>query len=334
MTRPLLLALALALLGCGPATTPAASDPIAVGDPGGAEPEVAREQAPVAPELPPIERELSGQHDMVYVLARMGRYLLLGTQGGASVIDVPSGARVAAYDEFICSSATVAHDAFWTGCDKRVLRWTATDGWRAYLENDENDADYHDVLTGPQGELHAGYGSQQWRYDPASDAFVTEPTTFAGSYDATYFQGELWAIRFMSGIERQGALIPISSAAYPARDPRRLTVDSQGRLYAEDFGAGLLRWDGQAFQPVPGLSSKGTGVGYDPARDRLWMLGYTDGLTVSVGGRVVQTVDLSDLSYMRSMLLEPDGSVWVAGWPGLVRIRWDAGDPVREDVLP
>ncbi len=271
---------------------------------------------------------------MVYALARMDRYLLLGTQGGASVIDVPSGERVAAYDEFICNSVAVVHDAFWAGCDKRVVRWTATEGWRDYLKNDANDADYHALVVGPQGELEVGYGSQQWRYDPSGDAFVPMPSTFAGAYDATYYQGELWMIHFMNGVARQGTMMPISSPTYPARDPRRLTVDSQDRLYVEDFGAGLLRWNGQAFQPVPGLTAKGTGVGYDATRDRLWMLHYTEGLTVTVAGQVVQTVDLSDLSHMRAMLLEPDGSVWVAGWPGLTRVRWDGGDPFREDVLP
>ena len=326
----------LLLLGCGSATVPPTSDPIAVGDPSGAEAESpsAVIEPPSGPALPPIERELSEQHDMIYVLARMGRYLLLGTQGGASIVDVPSGQRVAAYDEFICSSAAVAHGAFWTGCDKRVLRWTPDEGWREYLKNDENDAEYADVLVGPQGMLHAGYGAQQWRYDPASDAFASERVTFAGTYDATYFGGELWTIRFMRSIARQGTLIPVGSGTYPASNPRRLSIDSQGRLHVEDFDAGILRWNGQRFQPLPGLSEKGTGVDYDAARNRLWLLHYTDGLIVTVDDQVVQTVDLGDLSYMRAMLLEPDGSVWVAGWPGLVRVRWDEGDPVREDVLP
>ena len=56
-------------------------------------------------------------------------------------------------------------------------------------------------------------------------------------------------------------------------------------------------------------------------------------LTVTIDDQVVRTIDLSDLGYMRRMLLEPDGSVWVAGWPGLARIRWDGGEPLREDIL-
>jgi len=288
---------------------------------------------PGGPALAAVERPLQPQHDQIYELARLDRYLFLGSQGGASVIDVPSGRRVAAFDEFICNAAAVAHDSFWTGCDKHVLRWSPATGWREYLANDENDANYYDVLVDPQGQLLVGYGSEQWRYDPVTDSFVRASIPIGDAYHAIYFQGELWTIDFMAGLYKQGTLIPVGSGAYPARDPRRLTVDSQQRLYAEDFGAGILRWNGQAFQPVPGLSDKGTGVAYDGSRDRLWLLHYTDGLTVTSGDQVVQTIDLSDLGHMRRMLLEPDGSVWVAGWPGLVRIRWDGGEPVRETIL-
>ena len=332
MTRP--LALALLFLGCGPAAAPRAPDPIAVGDP--SEPELTREMDEAStegPALPALERSLAPQHDQIYELARHGRHLFLGAQGGASVIDVPTGQRVAAYDEFICNAAVVVANEFWTGCDKHVLRWSPQRGWREYLANDENDADYYDLLVDPQGQLLVAYGSQQWRYDAGTDTFESTPSTFGGSYHAVFHEGELWSIDFMNGIRHGSSLIPVSSPVYPVRDPRRLSIDSQGRLYAEDFGAGIFRWDGQRFLQVHGITAKGTGVAYDAARNRAWLLHYTDGLTVTIDDQVVKTIDLSDLTYMRRMLLESDGSVWVAGWPGLVRIRWDGGDPVREDIL-
>jgi len=290
-------------------------------------------EAETGPALPALERPLQPQHDQIYELARHGRYLFLGAQGGASVIDVPTGRRVAAYDEFICNAAVVVEGDFWTGCDKHVLRWSPATGWREYLANDENDADYYDLVADPQGQLLVGYGSTQWRYDAAADTFEPTPSTFGGSYHALFHQGELWTIDFMTGLYRGGTLIPISSPTYPTRDPRRLSVDSEGRLYVEDFGAGILRWDGQRFLQVHGLTTKGTGVAYDAARNRMWLLHYTDGLTVTIDDQVVRTIDLSDLGYMRRMLLEPDGSIWVAGWPGLVRVRWDGGEPIRADVL-
>lgn len=328
------LALALVVFGCGPATTPAASEPVAVGDPNESIAAAAGStiQEPAAP-LPPIGRELSAQHDQVYELARLGRYLFVGSQGGASVIDVPTGTRVAAHDEFICNAVAVVAEAVWSGCDRHVLRWSPQHGWRAYLPNADDDAEYYDLLVDAQGELQAAYGPDQWRYDPVADRFEPMPPTFAGSYHAVVHRGELWTIDFMRALHRQGAPIALGAAVYPARDPRRFTIDAAERLYVEDFGAGLLRFDGQAFQPVPGLGEKGTGVAYDAPRDRLWLLHYTDGLTITEAGRVVQRVDLSDLGYMRKLLLEPDGSVWVGGWPGLARVRWDGGDPVREDLF-
>ena len=283
--------------------------------------------------LPPLEQALGPQQEMIYELARWDRYLFVSAQGGAAVWDVRRARPVAARPASICTNAVRVHEAFWAGCDAQVLRWTPSEGWRSYLRDGDgsDDADRYELLVAPNGELRVGYGPREHRYLPNADRFEEVAATFAGAYDARAFGGELWSIRFMSGVQGPQGFFPIGGPVYPGRDPRRLRVDGSGRLWVEDFGAGFYRWDGQRFVDDGIVGEKGTGVAHDPSRDRLWLLHYTQGLTLVEGGQVTGRIDLSDLTYMRDLLLDADGSVWVAGWPGLVRVRWEGGEPLRED---
>lgn len=54
-------------------------------------------------------------------------------------------------------------------------------------------------------------------------------------------------------------------------------------------------------------------------------LHYTKGLVLQRPGSKDEVIDLSDLENMRDIHLDPDGTVWVAGWGRFVRIR-QAGD--------
>ena len=96
-----------------------------------------------------------------------------------------------------------------------------------------------------------------------------------------------------------------------------------GRLWVQDFDSGMLLYDDATgtFSRQPGPPIKGTGVGVDTARNRTWLLHYTDGLYLVEYGEVSRTFDLSEGQNMRDMLLDDDGSVWVATWGGLVHLR-------------
>ena len=87
----------------------------------------------------------------------------------------------------------------------------------------------------------------------------------------------------------------------------------------------LVPLEGGRFVREPGLDEKGSGVAYDAKRQRLWMLHYTQGLVLKQPGAEPQRVDLSDLEFMRDLLLDDSGDVWVAGWNQLVRVG--AGGP-------
>lgn len=132
---------------------------------------------------------------------------------------------------------------------------------------------------------------------------------------------------FLDGLLRNGELIPKQSEVYPGRDPRAFHMDARGDLWVEDFESGLFRLDPASgrFVKQRGVGSKGTGVGVDLARERTWMLHYTQGPRLVQGGEVVHAVDLSSQENMRALMVDPDGTVWVGGWHGLVRIRESAG---------
>ena len=51
---------------------------------------------------------------------------------------------------------------------------------------------------------------------------------------------------------------------------------------------------------------------------------YTDGLIVKSGDRV-HTIDLRELEFMRDLLRDENGDLWVAGWNGFARVKRAAG---------
>lgn len=180
--------------------------------------------------------------------------------------------------------------AAWLGCDREVVRWDGK-SFRKYLPMKSQDSVYHQPMLGPGGAL--------WTRD-----------------------GKLWWIDFLDAIETSDRRYALKSEDYPGRDPRRLREDSLGHLWVEDFESGLFRLDPASgrFEPQPGLPRQATGVAFDLSREWIWMLEYRRGLTAVSNGRVMQTIDLSDLDCMRDLLVTDSGEVWVAGWNQIVRL--------------
>src|SRR5207247_2062293 len=134
--------------------------------------------------------------------------------------------------------------------------------------------------------------------------------------------GDLWWIDLLKAVHGPHATFPIRSSSYPGRDPRHLVEDARGGLWVVDFESGLFRLgDTGGFVHEPGLDDKGSGVAVDAERGRTWLLHYTKGLVLKVDGAPPHPFDLSDLEYMRDLMLDPDGSVWVAGWNKLLHLR-------------
>ena len=259
----------------------------------------------------------------VYDVDRLWTHVAAGTQGGLVIWKSFEPIPIRWEEEFICSSVVVLDDVVWAGCDSRVISWD-TIVVESWLPNTDNDAEYYALVKGPGGALFAFYGGRSWRWDPRGRAFNPVEHQGAGAYHALYrSNGEFWWIDFLSAIHGPKGAIELSSETYPGRDPRRFREDALGTLWVEDFEGGLYRYDdgSRRFVHHPGLTEKGTGVAIDVERERTWLLHYTKGLVLQRPGRPDEAIDLSDLGYMRDIHLDPDGTVWVAGWGKMVRIR-------------
>ena len=277
------------------------------------------EYCQVAPLPTPGEVPANAELDMIYDVVRFGSQVVTGTHGGVVVWDAESGAPLEWADAFICNGLVVWHDAVWVGCDTRVFRW---DGSRfdTYLHNTDDDDKYYRLLRGPDNTLLARYGGAGYQYDTASDSFVD--ANVPNGYEVfCRANGDMWSIT-RGGVHGPGQDFLIESPGYPGRDPRSFYEDALGRLWVGDFGSGLYRFDegAQRFERIPGLDEKGTGVAVHPSTGRTFMLHYTEGVTI-VDGAEIETVDLTDLENMRALLLDDEGTLWVAGWTQLVRLR-------------
>lgn len=277
--------------------------------------------------------ETTSNLNQIYKIARVGPHLVAGTQGGVVVWDPSSPARpVAVHHEFICS-AVAWGGMGWAGCDKSVVRWDGK-AFKKYLANKANDAEYYHPMNGPDGALWVRYGRQTFAYDKASDAFKPAQAPWTGdAYDALVTKGgEVWWIDFLNSFSNRQKTYELKSADYPGSDPRRFREDAAGRLWVEDFASGLYRLDPASgkFLREEGLAQKGTGVAFDLKTERLWMLHYTEGPYLKANGRVQQTFDLRQDGYMRDLLLDDDGTVWVGSHSGVVRLREKDGNWVMD----
>ncbi|MGC4121982.1 MAG: hypothetical protein QM765_46860 [Myxococcales bacterium] len=277
--------------------------------------------------------EKRAELNRIYTLARVGPHLVAGTQGGVVVWDPASPAKpVAVHPEFICS-AVAWGGAAWAGCDKSVVRWDGKT-FKSYLANKANDAAYYHPMQGPGGALWVRYGASTFEYVSSSDTFKPVQAPWSGDvYDALVTrQGEVWWLDFMTSFSNRQKTFQLGSDEYPGKDPRRFREDAAGRLWVEDFETGLYRFDpaGGKFLRESGLAQKGTGVAFDLKTERLWMLHYTEGPYLMLNGRVQQTFDLRQDGYMRDLLLDEDGTLFVGSHSGVVRMREKAGNWVMD----
>lgn len=277
------------------------------------------------------QRVAQEQLNQVYSLSRLGKQVVAGTQGGVVVWDPDSPAPVATHDGFICNGIT-AKGAVWVGCEAEVLRWDGQAFTSFLPRKAKQSAVYYHPMLGPDGALWVRLGKKTWAFDDAKQRFTPVQAPWSGDpYDAVFFQERPYWIEFLSAIQAGPRTYAKSSAGYPGSDPRRLRVDEKGELWVEDFESGLFRFVGDRFVKQPGVDAKGSGVAVDVARQRTWLLHYTQGLVLVEKGAAPKPIDLSELQYLRDLLLDPDtGDVWVAGWNQVVRLTQDGAGWVKQ----
>lgn len=275
-----------------------------------------------------VERE---QLNQVYTLSRLGRQVVAGTQGGVVVWDPDSPTPVATHGGFICSGVT-AKGAVWLGCEAEVLRWDGHAFTSFLPRKAKQSAVYYHPMLGPDGALWVRLGKKTWAFDDAKQRFVPVQAPWTGDpYSAAFFQERPYWIEFLSAIHAGSRTYAKASAGYPGRDPRRLRIDERGELWVEDFESGLFHFLGDRFVKQPGVDEKGSGVAVDVERQRTWLLHYTQGLVLVEKGAAPRPIDLSELQYMRDLLLDPaTGDVWVAGWNQVLRLRQDGREWAKQ----
>ncbi len=276
------------------------------------------------PDSAAARREQLQQLNQIYSLAQLGSQIVTGTQGGVVVWDPPGRKPVSIFKEFVCNKLVVHGGAVWAGCDKHVVRWDGK-AFRTYLAMRGNDATYFTPMSGARGKLWVRYGRKTFAYEPARDRFAPIQAPWKGNpYDVLCLpNGEVWWIDFLRSVHRDATTLALRSEAYPGSDPRELRLDALGRLWVMDFNNGAFRFDpaGGRFLHESGMEAKGTGVAFDLKSERLWLLHYTDGLVLKQNDRVLETVDLGDLQYMRDFILDSSGDLWVGGYNQLLHLH-------------
>jgi hypothetical protein len=275
--------------------------------------------------------------NQIYTVSKLGKQIVTATQAGVVVWQPENTKPVATHSGFICSGL-MHESAVFIGCEGEVLKWDGR-AFTSYLTRTQgkNTSEYYKPMRGPDGALWVRLGSKVWLYDASVDRFQRVTAPWKGDpYDALVRKnGETWSIDMLSAIVLNGQRIPIRSEKYPGGDPRRFDEDARGTLWVEDFEQGLFRYDDKTrvFVRDSGISSKGSGVGWD-SQGRLVMLHYTDGVTVLPGpARKVIQVRLPELQYMRDLYVDAEsGDIWVAGWTGLMRLRPD-GDAFGKQLF-
>ncbi|MEQ1507058.1 MAG: hypothetical protein ABMB14_32825 [Myxococcota bacterium] len=288
------------------------------------------------PKPPPVPGKpvTDPEFDQVYALARLGAELVAATQAGLVVFDAEGRVRSATRVE-LCSSVEAVGATAWAGCEHALMRYDGGTWTEASHDGATREGGAYQVLPGGW-LLHGGSLTRLAGAGPGAGAGGTQ---VGGAYTAAVDPaGRVWTIAFLDAITRGDRRFGVGSATYPGRDPRALAVGPAGAVWAVDFESGFFRHDAASdtFRPAEGApTTRGSGVGFDPPRDRAWFLAYTAGLTLVEHGRVVGAVDLSAYEYLRSLRVDPDGTVWVAGWNGIARVRRTASgfDVTRFDAV-
>lgn len=267
-------------------------------------------------------KRLGAEANQNYALAKLDALVVAGTQIGVVVWDPKRSEPLAYQEEKICGTLVRSGDSVWAGCDGRVLRFDGRT-FKSYLPNPAQDAMYYAPFLGSGGALFVRYGARAWEYQPGSDTFAPIDLRLGGEpYDLLERRnGERWWIEFLKSMHAPSGVLALRSQAYPGSDPRTLIEDARGQLWVADFDKGFYRYDDarQVFVHEEPVSSKGVDVAADGSRT--FLLHYTDGVVVKPADGATSTIPLGDLEYMRDMLLDEDGSLWVAGWNKLVRLR-------------
>jgi hypothetical protein len=283
------------------------------------------------------------QYNQIYALARYRKWIVAATQAGIVFWDPSTGTVDKLVKAYISGDMMVRGKHLWAGTYRQVIRF---DGLKSkkYLRSQKTRGAR--LIAGPGGKLLLKQNKlvQQpnhwWEYQSKRDRFA--PLTVSGQRHApsilgggSFFifhdvlvrnNGEVWGIDFLKALVKskrgKTTRIPIKGA-YPGTDPRRLYEDRRRRLWVIDFGSGFLRLDDATgkFIANPTVSAKGSDMVVDVLRNRTWLLHYTQGLYLEQPGGKVKPFDLSRLKYMRALLLDKDGSVWVGGWNALVHIQ-------------
>jgi hypothetical protein len=262
-------------------------------------------------------------YNQVYRVMRVGPHILAATQGGVVIWDpAKPAAPVALAPARICTDAISRGGQAWIGCYDKLLHFDG-EAFHVLTTGSADDAEGFQLLSIPGGDLIAYRDHSAWTIDDQAMTPLKAPLPEALAYHAlARANGERWSIDFLNGLHTPKGFWPKGSPQYPGTDPRRLYEDAQGTLWIQDFERGAFRLapDGASFSHQPGLDSHCAGVAPDPTRGRLWLLHYREGLRLIIDDAVSARIDLSALDYMRDLWLEPNGSLWVAGWGQLAHV--------------
>ncbi len=292
------------------------------------------------------------QLNQIYALARYRQWIVAGTQAGIVFWNPKTGTVDKLLKAYISNRLLVRGKYLWASTYRGLFRFDGT-SHKPYLAQAQGRGGH--LVLGPGGKLLAqqdslvgtpsgwlAYDDKADRFDPYAPGGASGASPFSSGslqlpYDFVVRQnGEIWAIDFLHALVAYRAggasTIPLSGSVYPGRDPRSFYVDPLGKLWVVDFESGFFRYDDPkgVFVAEPTVSDKGSAMAIDAARKRTWLLHYRKGLHLLEPNKAATFFDLSRLEYMRALLLDSDGSVWVGGWNALVHVSRQGAKGWRE----